>query len=80
MELGPSSEAVPKQRVVAKSVAMRNLLTIAEQIAPLDSSVLLYGGIGKREGGLRPLHTRTQQAKGQADGHGKLRSPPGKPD
>lgn len=46
MELGPSSEAVPKQRVVAKSVAMRNLLTIAEQIAPLDSSVLLYGESG----------------------------------
>lgn len=46
MELGPSSEAAPKQRVVAKSVAMRNLLTIAEQIAPLDSSVLLYGESG----------------------------------
>ena len=50
MELGPSSEAVPKQRVVAKSVAMRNLLTIAEQIAPW---ILACCCMGNREAGRR---------------------------
>ena len=73
MELGPSSEAVPKQRVVAKSVAMRNLLTIAEQIAPLDSSVLLYGESGSgKEVFARFIHEHSKRSFTGANKEGKV--------
>lgn len=62
MQLGPDSDSVPQQQVVAKSEAMKNLISTATQIAPLDSSVLLYGESGSgKEVFARLIHQHSKR-------------------
>lgn len=62
MQLGPDSDSIPQQQVVAKSEAMKNLISTATQIAPLDSSVLLYGESGSgKEVFARLIHQHSKR-------------------
>lgn len=62
---GPLSDRDELEGLVGRSVAMRRLFGIIEQLAGTDASVLIHGETGSgKEGVARALHARSNRAQG----------------